>query len=366
MTMVTKRIKGISYYYFQDAVKRPNGQLKIVNTIVGRADLSEKELIKAQAVAFQKHLINMLKFSAIIKKPRAHFENKPTSVSEDELEYIKWLYQNIRKNISESDREEYEKTFLIRYVYGTTAIEGVTLNENETAKVLIEGLTPNNKPLEDAIAVSNYKDVKEFLKGFSGDITEHVIKHIHKLLMKGITGDDRKPIPIGEYRIRGALIRGFGYTPPPAETVPTRMRYLLDEYRRNIKKVHPVETAALFHQKFEEIHPFQDGNGRTGREILNLMLEREGFPPIYITPTERSRYLDALEAGNALNHVPLIDFIIERMNATVMYLFTKTSLYKLWESEEVVVMAAQEEGIPELFNIIKRMMDVLHKSKELP
>jgi len=360
MTLVTKHIKGISYSYFQDAVKNPNRQLKVVNTLVGRADLSGKELVKAQALALQKHLVNLLRAGSIIKRPRAHFENKPTSFTADELEYMKWLYQSIRKNISDSDGEEYEKTFFIRYVYGTTAIEGITLNENETAKVLIEGLTPNNKPLQDAIAVANYRDVKEFLRGSRGDITEPIIKHIHKLLMKGMNGADGKPISMGEYRIRGALIRGFGYVPPSAEAVPTRMRYLLDEYRRSIKEVHPVEAAAVFHQKFEEIHPFQDGNGRTGREILNLMLERQGFPPVYITPTERGRYLDALEAGNRLDHTPLIDFMIDRMNATLLYLFSKTSLHKLWGSKEV--LEDQEEGMPELYKIMKRMVDRVPES----
>jgi Fic family protein len=181
--------------------------------------------------------------------------------------------------------------------------------------------------------------------------------------MKDMNGDDGKPMPAGEYRIRGAAIRGFGYTPPPADTVPIRMRYLLDEYRRN--KVHPVEAAAVFHQKFEEIHPFQDGNGRTGREILNLMLERQGFPPAYITPAERSRYLDALEAGNGLDYTPLIDFIIDRMNATLMYLFSKTSLYRMRGSKDVLG-AAREEGIPELYKIIKQMVDRILESKELP
>jgi Fic family protein len=121
----------------------------------------------------------------------------------------------------------------------------------------------------------------------------------------------------------------------------------------------------VFHQKFEEIHPFQDGNGRTGREILNLMLERQGFPPAYITPAERSRYLDALEAGNGLDYTPLIDFIIDRMNATLMYLFSKTSLYRMRGSKDVLG-AAREEGIPELYKIIKQMVDRILESKELP
>jgi Fic family protein len=89
----------------------------------------------------------------------------------------------------------------------------------------------------------------------------------------------------------------------------------------------------IFHQKFEEIHPFEDGNGRVGREILNFMLRQHKFPEIYITPGQSSQYYSALEEGNAQNYVPLLDFIMNRIIGTIQYLYSKTSFVNFVKSD---------------------------------
>lgn len=146
--------------------------------------------------------------------------------------------------------------------------------------------------------------------------------------MKNLYDKHGKLVNTGMYRTKRATISGVWYTPPPPEEVERRMHYLLADHNNRIKrKIHPIELTSIFHQKFEEIHPFQDGNGRTGREILNYMLNEYGFPPIYI-PLERKRqYLDALEEGNKSNFIPLIDFIISRINAT-MWLWLSSKYYQ--------------------------------------
>ena len=101
---------------------------------------------------------------------------------------------------------------------------------------------------------------------------------------------------------------------------------LLNEYEDLTESnVHPVNCFAIFHHRFEQIHPFRDGNGRTGRTILDYILKQHDFPPVYIPPKERTVYLDALgEAGLVQNYTPLVDFITNWMGMTMWYYMAKS------------------------------------------
>lgn len=109
--------------------------------------------------------------------------------------------------------------------------------------------------------------------------SEAIIKQIHTLVLMD------RPEDRGIYRRIPVRIMGAYHTPPEPAVVPELMENLIDEFAK--KKLHPIESAALFHLKFEGIHPFVDGNGRTGRLIMNLFLMQNGYPPINVKFTDR-------------------------------------------------------------------------------
>jgi Fic family protein len=363
MAIVSKSIKGNRYYYYQDSVKI-NNKNAVVTTYIGKSLKKINELSKQNPL--ERHFIKMFKANRLIDELNLHFENRPTFVDVNSLEFLKFNYNQFLDNLSDAEKEEFQNTLFIRYVYGTTVIEGNTLTEEEDEKLLAVGLTPKNKPLNESLEVANYNDIREFTEGYRGEVTEKFILLLHKLLMKGIRGQNGSLVNAGEYRTINVRIAGSSILPTPADQIEQRIGYLIKEHQGKLKRnVHPVEAASIFHQKFEEIHPFDDGNGRVGREILNYMLQKERFSPIYIPPRERSKYLDALDRGNNLEFVPLLDFIIHRMSATLVYLLSKTNLYDMIHSEEYkqyFVGIAGEQG----YNSYIAEIEKLHEDKNNP
>jgi len=185
--------------------------------------------------------------------------------------------------------QKLHEEFLIEYTYNSNAIEGNTLTLQETALVL-EGITIDRKPLKDHLEAVGHKDAFLYVQDLVRDkvpFSENVIKRIHTLVLMD------RPEDRGVYRRIPVRIMGAYHTPPEPILVPEQMEDLIKEFSK--KKLHPIEGAALFHLKFEGIHPFVDGNGRTGRLIFNLFLMQSGYPPINVKFTDRKRYYDAFD-----------------------------------------------------------------------
>ena len=179
--------------------------------------------------------------------------------------------------------------FLIDFTYNSNAIEGNTLTLQETALILKEGITINEKPLKEHLEIVGHKDAFYYIEGLvkeKVELSEKVIKDIHTLVLMD------KPQDRGIYRRIPVTILGIVHELPQPYLVPIMMEQLIDEYNNEMKNKHIIEKVALFHLKFEGIHPFIDGNGRTGRLILNLELMKEGYPPINIKFKDRRKYYD--------------------------------------------------------------------------
>lgn len=196
-----------------------------------------------------------------------------------------------RRPLTQGELQRLRDEFLIEYTYNSNAIEGNTLTLQETALVL-KGITVDKKPLKDHLEAVGHRDaflyVQDLVKN-NVPFSESIIKQIHTLVLLD-RPDDR-----GVYRRIPVRIMGAYHVPPDPILVPEQMENLVAEFAVN-KKLHPIERAALFHLKFEGIHPFVDGNGRTGRLILNLMLMQAGYPPIDVKYSDRKRYYDAFDA----------------------------------------------------------------------
>jgi Fic family protein len=191
------------------------------------------------------------------------------------------------------------EVYNIRLTYHSNAIakgrfstnEGNTLTQSETQIVIEKGITIGGKPLKDHLEAINHIEAIDFIRDLAMDeraITVWDIRQIHGLVCKGERG-------VGAYRIVKEMAAGSNYRYPDAIMVPELMQGFGDWLNSN-PALHPVEIATEIHYRLVTIHPFQDGNGRTARLLMNLSLLRAGYPIAVIKTEDRSVYIDAIIA----------------------------------------------------------------------
>ena len=208
--------------------------------------------------------------------------------------------------------ERLREEFMVEFTYNSNAIEGNTLTLKETAMVL-EGMTIDQKPMKDHLEAVGHRDAFMYVQDIAAreiDLTESVIKSIHSLVLVN------KPQDKGVYRAIPVRIMGAYTEPVQPYLIEPKMTELLAANKEREKTMHIIERIARFHLEFEGIHPFIDGNGRTGRLILNLDLIRNGYPAINVKFTDRKRYYDAFDAyyrdGNADVMIKLIGEYVDK------------------------------------------------------
>ena len=195
-----------------------------------------------------------------------------------------------RRPLTEGEVQRLYEDFMIEYTYNSNAIEGNTLTLRETDMVL-RGLTIDQKPLKDHMEAVGHKDAFYFVVDLvkeKAELTEYVIKQIHSLVLAD------KPKDKGTYRKVPVRILGAHHEPVQPYLIEPKMNELLQNFKNDNTNI--AEKLALFHINFEGIHPFIDGNGRTGRLLVNLELMKAGYPPIDIKFTDRKRYYDAFDS----------------------------------------------------------------------
>lgn len=194
-----------------------------------------------------------------------------------------------RRPLTEGEAARLTEEFTVEYTYNSNAIEGNTLTLRETDMVL-RGLTINQKPLKDHMEAVGHKEAFDFVRELvqnQAPLSERVIQQIHYLVLAD-KRDDR-----GVYRRVPVRIMGAQHEPVQPYLIQPGMEQLLESYGTSTE--HIVTKLARFHIEFESIHPFIDGNGRTGRLLVNLELMKAGFPPIDIKFTDRLAYYNAFD-----------------------------------------------------------------------
>lgn len=188
-----------------------------------------------------------------------------------------------------------EEWFKIELTYTSNAIEGNTLTRQETALVVEKGITIAGKSIEEHLEAINHAEALEHIKSFVSkkrtDITERNILGIHEIILSKIDETNA-----GRYRNVPVRIAGSTVVLPNSMKVPK----LMGEFMRWLhgkSKDHPVTLAAEAHFRLVSIHPFVDGNGRTARLLMNLLLMQKGYPPALIKKEHRLKYLNAIEKG---------------------------------------------------------------------
>ncbi len=202
-----------------------------------------------------------------------------------------------------------KERFEIEMIYHSNAIEGNTLTLKETYWVIQQGITVKGKPLKDHLEAKNHQEALTYLydlveHGNSNTISEHLIRSLHSLVIQDID----KNIA-GQYRKVDVFITGTDHVPPSALEVPHKMLELITWCRKNYSKMYIVDFATELHHKFVHIHPFQDGNGRVGRLLMNVFLMAHGFPLVIIQKNDRQKYYRVLSAADQGNYKALATFI---------------------------------------------------------
>ena len=256
------------------------------------------------------------------KIPGAYQEGRAWKIPIDAIKPADGRYKTKESLLSQIDRKKKEfdgkrpltegeltrlnEEFTVEYTYNSNAIEGNTLTLRETDLVL-RGLTIDQKPLKDHMEAVGHKEAFDFVSELvkeKCEINERVIKQIHYLVLAD-KKDDR-----GVYRRLPVRIMGAVYEPVQPYLIVPKMEELLRNYLAS--EEHIVTKLARFHIEFEGIHPFIDGNGRTGRLLVNLELMKAGYPPIDIKITDRISYYNAFDEYHVKHNLKAMESLFAK------------------------------------------------------
>ncbi len=253
------------------------------------------------------------------------FALEALQVAENRISYGKPKYKD-EKIIKEIDKlkrqldalrplpkeqiENLEEYFRIQYTYDSNRIEGNTLTLQETALVIDKGITISGKSVHEHLEAINHSEAVELLHDLVQnkiELTEYVLKQLHGLILRGINKNNA-----GKYRSVNVMVSGSRHRPPEPFMLEKLMEDYFLFYEINKTTMHPVLLAAEMHERLVTIHPFIDGNGRTSRLVMNLILMKHGYPITNISGDRENRlsYYSSLETAQVENNkIKFYDFV---------------------------------------------------------
>jgi Fic family protein len=196
---------------------------------------------------------------------------------------------------------------IVEWIYNSNAIEGNTLTLRETKLILETGLTIGGKSLREHFEVLNHKEAIDYVEALvagNEPVTPFQVRQIHGLVLARIADEEA-----GQYRKLPVRIAGADHQPPESWQVPQLMSGWGDWLAGPALALQPVARGALAHHRLVAIHPFIDGNGRTARLVMNLLLMRDGYPPTVIEHANRRQYYRALARADGGDEAPLVNFV---------------------------------------------------------
>jgi len=213
------------------------------------------------------------------------------------IDDFKEVFNERIKKMPLTVREKEELDFLIRFTYNSNAIEGNRLTLRETYLIIKDKQIPSGAPPKDYNEAINGREAFEVLKAYKGRLTIGFIEDINGILVKN-TG----VIYPGRIRFFPVVISGSDFKPPEEREVPRLLKRMIQFYYDHKNKIHPFVLACIIHAQFVEIHPFEDGNGRTGRALMNWILMHAGYPKLFIPVKQRQAYYDAIDLHNTQDY----------------------------------------------------------------
>ena len=224
--------------------------------------------------------------------------------------------------------------------YNSNRIEGSTLTEEDTWTLFNTGNLYKN----DENVVYRAKDIEEMtghfamfnymLDTYDRELSENIIKEYHKLLKQGVFEDIANGYAIGEYKTRPNIVGSKSMVTSPPQNVKNDINELLKWYD---KKNKTLEILAEFHEKYEKIHPFQDGNGRTGRIILFKECLKNEITPFIVMDSNRMKYYKGLEKAHEGNIADLVKYFKEEQSLFIEQMKKFDSLFKTKQQNQELI-----------------------------
>lgn len=232
--------------------------------------------------------------------------------------------------------------FTVEWTYNSNHIEGNTLTVAETKMILSDGITIGGKTLREHFEVVNHQKAISYLEELVDQqscLRSIDLLNIHGLVLHNIMDEFAGRIRQGMVRIIGA-----NFTPPNAGKVSGLLDELVSYVNNNPSDFDIVTLASVFHHRFVWIHPFVDGNGRTARLAMNIILLRSGYPPAYILTKDRNKYINALNRANTGDYSKLTLMMHQAVERSLnLYILAIGGEYEDYEPTQTI---AQDPEIP--------------------
>lgn len=272
------------YYYLTKNIRISSNRWKKIRIYTGDKKPSKNKISK-----YAKEIEKKVKKESLVK-PGFSFL---TAEDSETLQDLKESYNEWLRHIPRSLKEKVNEDFIIRFTYHNNAIEGNRLTLRQTALILKDKVIPSGITAQDYNEAINGKECLDFLKKYSGEINNTLLEKVNNILTKNTS-----VVYSGRIRFFDVQIQGSTHMPPKHEEVKKHLLNLYKWYSANKNKLHPFELATITHAKIAWIHPFEDGNGRTARAIMNFILMRKGYPMFFIPVEKREEYYKALEIAD--------------------------------------------------------------------
>ena len=303
-----KLIKGRGYLYASYSFRLPDGTVKKASKLIAtKAGAAAPEVhgyfLRKEREAYQDYAGKVYRADSVLTWEKIK-----------KIEEYRAEYKQLLRNLTQGQMKDILDRFTANFTYESNAIEGSSLTLKDVTLILAENIVPRGKDLREVYETRNTRIANQLLFENKIKITRDGIIRLHNVLMEG-TGVAR-----GFKRLPNFLMMRNVKTTPP-EQVDQEMNALIAWYRQHEGNEHPIRLAAEFHSRFEKIHPFEDGNGRVGRVLINAVLLQHGYPPVIIRKTMRQSYFDALAAFDRGYQHKFIRFLMEKMESTFTRFF---------------------------------------------
>jgi Fic family protein len=309
-----RKFKEKSYYYFIKRFSFRGTQHSIKKLIGNSSNLSkEKYLLDNLQELSKKELEIRKKYLEQLKQQLSHKESLPEQV---ELKSIKITNYLEGKNCKDFIYTEFAKEF----IFNSNNIEGSKIPPERVKEIIDKGETKYKERNEVKEVENSIKALKYLQDSFKFNISS--IKRLYHILTENLFREGNQHYPKG-FKKESNIVGNSSTTSP--ENVEKELKSLLTWYKNNKKKIHPFILAFEFHARYERIHPFLDGNGRTGRLIMNKILMNEGYFPIIVYKSNKLAYFNALEKIEKTKNY--YQFMLEQASKTYDFILETISKY---------------------------------------
>ncbi len=275
------------YYYLTKNMRVSLNQWKKIRVYIG-----DKKPRKSDVQKYAEQIEKKIEEEGLTRPEYSYLADEDAETLQDLKESFKdWL-----KQTPESLKKKLYDDFVIRFTYHSNAIEGNRLTLRQTALILKDKVIPSGVRASDYHEAVNGKECLDFLKGYKRELNNHLLERVNGILTKN-TG----VVYGGRIRFFDVKIEGSKHIPPLNEEVKKHLLNMYKWYSANKHKLHPFELATLIHAKLTWVHPFEDGNGRTSRAIMNWILMKNSYPMFFIPFEKREEYYMTLEEADKEN-----------------------------------------------------------------